>query len=299
MIIVYQYVPIVVKKVDVTNICNKCNSVKYCNAACKKKHRSKHKKACERRVAELHDERLFKQPPQLEEDCPICFLRMPSISSVQMYMACCGKIICSGCYYAPVYDNQGNKVDGKKCPYCRTPPPTSIREVIKGYMKRMELNDTTAIYNLGAFYTEGQYGLPQNHAKALELYHQAAELGHSEAYYNIGNGYAFGEGVDVDKKKAIHYWELAAMGGVTEARHNLGVEEQEAGNVDRALKHYMIAVKGGLKISLENIQAFYMLGHVTKAEYTNALQVYQAYLDEIKSAQRDEAAAYNADWKYY
>lgn len=35
------------------NTCNKCKMVKYCNAACKKKHRSKHKKQCERRVAEL------------------------------------------------------------------------------------------------------------------------------------------------------------------------------------------------------------------------------------------------------
>ena len=30
---------------DDMNTCNKCQSVKYCNAACKKKHRSKHKKA--------------------------------------------------------------------------------------------------------------------------------------------------------------------------------------------------------------------------------------------------------------
>jgi hypothetical protein len=29
---------------DVNNICNKCKQVKYCNAACKKKHRHKHKK---------------------------------------------------------------------------------------------------------------------------------------------------------------------------------------------------------------------------------------------------------------
>ena len=49
------------------NTCNKCNMVKYCNAACKKKHRSKHKKACERRVAELHDEALFKEHPPRED----------------------------------------------------------------------------------------------------------------------------------------------------------------------------------------------------------------------------------------
>jgi len=46
------------------NTCNKCKMVKYCNAACKKKHRSKHKKACERKVAELHDEKLFKDHPE-------------------------------------------------------------------------------------------------------------------------------------------------------------------------------------------------------------------------------------------
>ena len=48
---------------DVTNTCNKCKSVMYCNAACKKRHRHKHKNDCERRVAELHDEKLFKRLP--------------------------------------------------------------------------------------------------------------------------------------------------------------------------------------------------------------------------------------------
>ena len=60
-------------KEDPTNTCNKCKMVKYCNAACKKKHRSKHKKACERRAAELHDAELFKEHPP-RDDCPICFL---------------------------------------------------------------------------------------------------------------------------------------------------------------------------------------------------------------------------------
>ena len=36
---------------DTMNTCNKCDLVKYCNVACKKKHKSKHKKKCERRVA--------------------------------------------------------------------------------------------------------------------------------------------------------------------------------------------------------------------------------------------------------
>ena len=45
------------------NICNKCQMVKYCNAACKKKHRTKHKKKCERRAAEIQAElQLFNNP---------------------------------------------------------------------------------------------------------------------------------------------------------------------------------------------------------------------------------------------
>ena len=85
------------------NICNKCKEATYCNAACKKKHRSKHKKQCERRVVELHDEALFKEPPPQDGDCPICFLRLPILARGQSYMACCGKVLCTGCCHAPVY----------------------------------------------------------------------------------------------------------------------------------------------------------------------------------------------------
>jgi len=99
-------------KEDANNICNKCKQVKYCNALCKKKHKTKHKKDCEeylkraaelqeeelRRAAELHDIELFKQPPR-DEDCPICFLRLPLLGSGTKYKGCCGKTICSGCIY--------------------------------------------------------------------------------------------------------------------------------------------------------------------------------------------------------
>ena len=81
------------------NTCNSCDLVAYCNAACKKKHRTKHKKKCERCAAELHDIELFKQPPP-KEDCPTCMLLLPSLFTGYKYRACCGKIICSGCIQA-------------------------------------------------------------------------------------------------------------------------------------------------------------------------------------------------------
>jgi len=278
---------------DVTNTCNKCKEVMYCNAACKKKHRHKHKKECERRVAELHDEKLFKQPPQLE-DCPICFLRLPSHGSGQVYMACCGKIICRGCDHA-IEMSEGKDL----CAFCRTPPPTTKKEMVKRFKERVELNDTEAIRCIGSFYAQGLHGYPQNFTKAFELYHRAAELGHAGSYNSLGNAYKNGRGIEMDKRKARHYFELAAMRGDVAARYNLACFEAEAGNFDRALKHWMIAAEHGFKKSLENIKKLYKIGHATKEDYTNALQTYQTYLKDIKSNQRDEAAVFNADWEYY
>jgi len=272
------------------NICNKCKQVKYCNAVCKKKHRHKHKKECERSVAELHDIELFKQPPT-KEDCPICFQRLPVLNTGYRYQTCCGKVICSGCIHAPVYDNQGNKVDNQKCPFCRTPHPTSEEDAVERLKIRMKAGDANAISIIGGYYADGLYGYRQDYKKALELFHRAGELGYANAYTNIGYAYDHGEGVEKDEKKANHYYEIAAIKGNVQSRYNLGNMEGDAGNTERALKHFLIAVEGGYTPSLERIKDLYSKGHATKEDYTKALQLYQKYLGEIKSTQRDKAAA--------
>jgi len=284
---------------EVKNICNKCRQVKYCNAACKKKHRHKHKKDCEEHIrlaTEKHDKELFKLPSPLHEGCPICFLRMPPMVNESIYYSCCGKVICSGCAYAPVYDNQGNKVDRKICPFCRTPIHTSDEEMIERYKIRVEANDPEAIRNMGCYYRDGMYGLPQDYTKALELFHRAAELGDAIAYASVGYAYDYGKGVKVDKEKARHYYEIGAIMGCTSARHNLGFEEERKGNTNRALKHHMIAVRGGYSKSLKRIKDMYSDGYATKDEYTKALRFYQCYLNEVKSVQRDEAATYSEEY---
>ena len=276
-------------------ICTACKMVKYCHRDCQIAHRPQHKKACKKRAAELHDEALFKEPPPQHGDCPICFLRLPTMDSGRRYMECCGKTICSGCCYADVYDNLGNIIAGEKCSFCRTLFPTSSEEHIERLKKRMEIGDAYAFCSMGYFHKIGEYGLPQDRAKALEFWHKAEKFG----YNHIGDAYHNGDGVERDEKMASHYYELAAMEGIVGARYNLGVNERHAGNYDRALKHYMIAVRGGYTPSVKAIQQLYMEGHVAKDHYANALRSHQAYLNEIESDQRDNAAATLDCCQYY
>ena len=210
-------------------------------------------------------------------------------------MTCCGKMICSGCCHADVYDNHSNIIVEKKCPFCRTPFPTSHEEIIEMLKRRMEVDDPYAFALMGNFHDRGEYGLPQDSAKATELWHKAGKFG----YNNIGSAYYNGNGVERDEKKAKQYFELAAMEGDSAARHNLGVSEDNAGNCDRALKHYMIAVRGGYTNSVKEIQEMYTNGHATKDHYANALRSHQAYVNEIKSNQRDKAAAFRGNCRYY
>ena len=189
--------------------------------------------------------------------------------------------------------------DDKLCPFCRVPAPTSEEDAEQRVKKRIGLGDAVAIHNRACSYGNGIRGFPQDYTKALELWHQSAELGNAESYYNIGSTYMSGNGVERNEKKAIHYWELAAMGGNENARHNLGITDSNEGNYDRALKHYMIAVGFGNNESLKKIKQLYTHGQATKDDYAKALQAYQAYLGEIKSNDRDKAAEYDEMYKYY
>ena len=97
-------------------------------------------------------------------------------------------------------------------------------------------------------------------------------------------------GVELDAKKANHYFELAAVNGSVEARHNLGCSELEDGNHQRAFKHFLIAARSGNKQSLDVVKQGFMKGDVTKEEYANTLREYQKSRDDMKSDARDRAA---------
>ena len=117
--------------------------------------------------------------PPPGDECPICFLILPSLNTGRRYMSCCGKFICRGCIYAGAWAFVGYD---QLCSFCRTPASKSGEESIEWIKKRVKVDDAVSIHVLGCDYAAGRDGLSQDRAKALELWHRAAELGHAGAY---------------------------------------------------------------------------------------------------------------------
>ena len=103
--------------------------------------------------------------------------------------------------------------------------------------------------------------------------------------------------MEVDNKKALYFWELAAMSGHVIARYNVGCLEGQAGNLHRAMKHFMISARGGCKESLDMVKRGFMKEYVTKDEYADILRAHQKRQNDMKSDERDRAAEFIAEFR--
>jgi hypothetical protein len=261
-----------------------CNLVKYCSVDCQKNHRPKHKKACKKRMAEMHDKDLFTQPDMsFMGGCPICCLPLSIDQGKSTLMGCCCKIICNGCDYANLMRERERGLE-HRCAFCRNPAPNSEEEVDKNISKRIKKNDPVAMTEMGKrLYHKENFG------GAEEYWTNAAELGDASAHACLGNLYYNGRGVGKDEKKVIHHLEQAAIGGHPDARGLLATHEMTNGRPDRASKHYIIAANLGCDISLKLIKDYFLQGIVSKEDYASALRGHQAAVDATKSIAREKA----------
>ena len=235
---------------------------------------------------ESHLQRLLTEGHERAECgfCTICFLPVEfPIEGHSMFNLCCTKRVCDGCSLALATKQRGMD---DNCPFCRTAPPRDDKSAIAMIQRRVVQGDAEAMKILADYYDSGSHGLAKRVSRAIELWTEAAELGSVGAQYQLGNRYFIGKGVEEDRSRAIHHWEQAAMKGHTESRHFLG---HFAGNHELALQHFMISVKMGYEKSLNKIRDMLTEGHVTKAQFAEALMGYQHAMEETKSPKREEA----------
>ena len=198
-------------------------------------------------------------------------------------MVCCMKTICFGCHGA------AKKRGMDDCPFCRTPKPENHDDALAMIQAQVLKKDRVAIHQLGLHIYQGGLGLQKDMQRAVELYTEAAQLGSIEALFSIGSAYDLGKGAQQDKAKAAEFYRKAAMQGSVSARHNLGGYEGQKGNHGRAVRHYLISAKMGLKESVAIIKLLFMGGLATNEQHSEALRGYQNAVEEMKSHDRDEA----------
>ena len=272
--------------------CNGCYLVRYCGVECQKDHRPQHKRACKKRAAELRDELLFKQPESTHRgDCPICMIPLPLDETKSVLANCCSKIICRGCKYAH-QKRQYEQGIVQSCPFCRHPLPKSSAEgeKLQLLMKRVAMNDPVALREFAQKHLfKGDYN------GAYEYWTKAAKLGDELSHYQLSCVYGAGlEGIEKDEGKMMYHLEEAAIGGHPEARHNLARHEVIIGNTERRLKHFIIAAKLGLDVSLRDLKFAFKDGLISKEDFAAILRAHQAAVDATKSPQREAAEKYFA-----
>ncbi len=272
--------------------CTICDLVRYCSDECERDHQSQHEEACKKRAAELRDELLFKQPESTHlGDCPICYLPLPLDTDKSSINDCCSKRICNGCVYADLARmGKGLGVLKHTCAFCRAPSVVTDEEADKRRVKRIEAHDPFALRREGDDkYTKGDY------SGAFEYLIRAAELGDANAHYRLAYLYFRGKGVEKDIEKKIYHLEEAAIAGHPNARYHLGIhlikdKEKELchlkDNIERAVKHLVIAAKQGYDDSIKHLMGAFKRGFVSKEDLAAALRAHQAAVDATKSPQR-------------
>ena len=261
--------------------CADCDLVRYCCDSCRQDHKPKHEVSCRERAAALRDEVLFRQPESSHlGDCPICLLPLPIDTEQPVYFTCCSKVICQGCSCA--ISSQTEEQVECPCPFCREDIRKSDKN--QNILKRVAANDPVALQEMGMDrFQEGNY------VDAFEYWTKASEMGDAESHLRLSLLYWRGRGVEKDEKKEIYHLEEAAIAGHPDARYMLASYEWESGRIDRAVKHWIIAVNLGHEQSMQALKLFYAAGKISKDQFDAALRANHAAIDAMKSPQREAA----------
>lgn len=127
-------------------------------------------------------------------------------------------------------DNSGEEADkAKQTPLdaealCKTgiqhAEAEDYEQALECFRKAAEQGHADAQYHLGDCYYYG-YGVEEDDTQAVEWYRKAAEQGHTDAQYALGECYNYGCGVDKNDERAVEWYRKAAEQGNFDAQLNL------------------------------------------------------------------------------
>ena len=241
---------------------------------------------------ETKDVDLFAPVPEREE-CPICLIPLPLTERQVVFMRCCGKCICAGCRYKQSMTDKDKKganhsLKDSKCPFCQQKDKNNA---IKSLRKLMKKKNPRAFIEMARYYHLGDMGLIQSNTRALEMYICAAELGHAEAFVNIGCRYEEGTVVEQNLSKTLEYYEVAAKKGSLSAHRFLLMFHGTNGDIQTSIRHIKVAASAGDQESMDDLMKTYKGKLISKEELTQTLRAFQTSKDLTKSKDREDIHA--------
>ena len=163
-------------------------------------------------------------------------------------------------------------------------------EAVKWYRKAAEQGNTQAQFNLGYSYEFGQ-GVTQDYDEAVKWYRKAAEQGHARGQCNLGYCYEKGEGVTKNITEAVKWYRKAAEQGHAIAQNNLGNCYRNGNGVTQdyyeAVKWYRKAAEQAEPYAQNNLGICYYNGEGVTQNYNEAVKWYR------KAAEQGHAGAQN------
>ena len=122
-------------------------------------------------------------------------------------------------------------------------------------------------------YNQGDY------QKAHTIWQQQAELKNAEAQAWLGAMYANGDGVDVNDKTALHWYEQAAEQDYPMAQANVGamyfMGQGAEKDIDKAIQWLTKAADNGDVNGLFNLAVLYSKGEGVEENHERAAELYQ------------------------
>lgn len=118
-------------------------------------------------------------------------------------------------------------------------------EAVKWYSLSAKNGYERAFLELGQLYDQNSYEIPDGKQKALKIYNDMANQGFPTAQRILGMKYWFGDGVEVDIKKAAAWFEKAAIQRHENAIKNLADLYYSIHDSENARKWYRIGANAG------------------------------------------------------
>eukprot|EP00808_Paulinella_micropora_P009558 g76511.t1 len=137
--------------------------------------------------------------------------------------------------------------------------------------------DIMAMFCVARIYDKGQ-GVQINKKLAVEWYEKAAGAGNALAQSNLGWCYKKGRGVQQDFKKAVELYTKAAEAGNALAQSNLGVCYNNGQGVrkgsKKAVEWYTKAAEAGIASAQSNLGWCYEKGQGVQKDLKKAVELY-------------------------